>query len=305
MESEINVVKSDGRIEPLAPHKYMLVCVYGCEGIPNVSASDLSLRAHGKLYNGITTRELHQTIVKTAVEMMDIEANYDRVAAKLLNFDTRKVVYGQYEVPPLYDIVVKNTKNGGYTTDLLEFYTKEEIEEIDSYIKHERDNTFTFAAMMQLRDKYLVQDRSTGTLYESPQVTYALVAATLFMKRYSGKKRLSHIRKYYNSQSTFMHSIPTPICAGARTPVKQFSSCTLIPAGDSLDEIKRAGCDIIDYVSQKAGVGIHAGHIRAIGSKVRDGSVMHTGIIPFIKKFKGDLKSCLQDDMLVEVLIED
>ena len=293
MDNNIFVVKSDGRKERLMPEKYMLVCVWGCEDVAGTSASDLSLRAYSKIYDGITTRNLHEILIKTAVEMIDEEVNYDIVAAKLLNFLLRKDVYKSYEVPSLYSIVTKNTANGKYSKDLLDNYTKEEFDEMDSFIKHDRDNNFTYSAMMQLRGKYLVQDRSTGEVFETPQITYMLIAATLHMNE-NKKDRMQHIKNYYNSQSLKKHSIPTPIAAGCRTPTKQFSSCVLIGSGDSLASICEAGTTIVKYVSKKAGIGLHVGNIRGIGSKVGDGVVSHTGLIPFMKKFKGDLKSCSQ-----------
>lgn len=288
----INVVKRGGFKEKLQPEKYLKVCEWSCEGITKVSASDLAFRTYEKLYDNITTTNLHQNIIKTAVEMVDECVNYDKVAARLLNFLLRKEVYGSYNVPDLYSIVVENTKRGSYSEDLLKVYSKEDFDKLDSMISHDRDNDFSYAAISQLKSKYLVQDRSSKEIYETPQVTYILIAATLFMEE--GEKRFKLIKDYYDSQSTHKHSIPTPIAAGVRTPVKQFSSCTLVPTDDGLDEICASGTSIVKYVSKKAGIGLHFGKIRAMGSKVGDGSVMHTGVIPFIKKFKGDLKSCSQ-----------
>lgn len=288
------VIKRSGAVEELMPEKFMLVCIWACEGIARVSASDLSIRAANKLHDRMTTKEIHHMIIRTAVDMMDEETNYERVAARLLNFDIRKDVYGSYDVPHLYDIMVRNTAEGYYTDELLQNYTKEEIDELNSYLDHSKDNTLTLAAVRQFEDKYLVQDRSTKTLYETPQISYILVAATLFMSVKDKAKRMKHIKNYYNVTSEAKISLPTPIMAGVRTPTKQFSSCVLIGSGDSLDSIKAAGNNIISYVARKAGIGLHAGSIRAVGSKVRDGSISHTGVVPFLKKFKGDLKSCSQ-----------
>lgn len=287
------VIKSDGSTEPLQPEKYLKPCEWACEGVAQVSASTLAFRAYDRMYDKISTRDLHFNLIKTAVDMVEESANYDKVAARLLNFYLRKSVYGSYTVPHLHEIVVKNTKENKYTPDLLDSYSTKEFEALNVMLRHERDNDFSYAAMSQLKAKYLTQDRSTGVIYETPQVTYLLIAATLFMSE-SEETRMDKIKEYYDSQSLHKHSIPTPIAAGVRTLVKQFSSCVLIPAGDGLDPICAAGNSIVKYVSKKAGVGLNVGHIRALGSRVGDGSVMHTGLIPFIKKFKGDLKSCSQ-----------
>lgn len=290
----IKVIKRSGSVEELDPSKYTKVCEWACEGITGVSASDLAFDAYHRMHDNISTKDLHESIIETAVNKITTKTpNYDKVAARLVIFQIRKDVYGGYTPPPLYEIVKKNVEGGFYTEELLEWYSKEDFDQMDLFIKHERDNEFTYAATEQLRAKYLVQDRSTKTLYESPQVTYMLIAATLFHSE-SVDKRIGIIKDYYNEQSNFMFSIPTPIAAGVRTPVKQFSSCCLIPVADSLDSICSAGTSIVKYVSQKAGIGVDLGQIRAVGSKVRDGSIAHTGVLPFIKKFKGDLKSCSQ-----------
>ncbi len=292
--TKLSVIKRDGRVEELTPEKYTQVCEWACHDIKGVSASDLAMKSYNSIYDGITTTALHEIVIKTAVGMIDDSTpNYDKVAARLVIYQIRKEVYGGYKPPHIYEIVKKNVELGVYTSELLEMYTEEDYDTLETIIKHERDSDFTYAATEQLRSKYLVQDRSKGTLYESPQVTYLLVAAVLFHNE-PVDKRMGMIKEYYNAQSKHLFSIPSPIAAGVRTPVKQFSSCVLIPVGDSLNSICTAGEAIVKYVSQKAGIGLDIGEIRAVGSKVKDGSVKHTGLLPFIKKFKGDLKSCSQ-----------
>jgi ribonucleoside-diphosphate reductase alpha chain len=289
-----HVIKTDLRLEDFTSDKLMQVCEWSCEGLSGVSASELAMDTYHKLYDKITTRNLHETVIQTAVnKITEKTPNYDIVAARLVIFRIRKDAYGRYDPPRLFDIVTKSVKNGFYTSELLTWYSEKEFDEMDKFIKHQRDNNLTYAAVEQIRSKYLVQDRSKKEINESPQVMYALIAATLFHNE-PKDVRMRYIKEYYEEQSTAMFSIPTPIAAGVRTPIKQFSSCCLIPVDDSLDSICEAGSAIVRYVSKKAGIGIDLGRIRAVGSKVGDGSVTHTGVLPFIKKFKGDLRSCSQ-----------
>lgn len=299
------VTKTGGALELLDPSKYTKVCEWACENIAGVSASELAMDSYNKMYDKISTKDLHESIIETAVNKITPRTpNYDKVAARLVIFRMRKDAYGEFIPPRLYEIVKRNVELGVYTAELLDMYTEAEFDALDKLLVHDRDHDFTYAATEQLRSKYMVQNRSIGQIYESPQVAYLLISATLFAGE-SRDKRMQMIKEYYDSQSTHMFSIPTPIAGGVRTPVKQFSSCVLIPVDDSLDSICASGEAIVKYVSQKAGIGLHFGNIRAQGSKVRDGSVVHTGVLPFIKKFKGDLKSCLTPDMWVEILDED
>lgn len=293
-ETTIQVIKRDGAKEPLQVEKFDAVCAYACKDIKGVSSSELALRTYDKLYNNITTKEIHETLISTAAELIsETTPNYDKVAARLVNFGLRKDVYGSFEVPNYVKIVEANIKRGVYTPEIVSWFSKEQLGEIEDIIDHSRDDSLCFAGMEQLRRKYLTQDRSTGELYETPQIRYATVAATLFSNE-KEEERLDYVKRYYNIISKHKISIPTPVCAGVGTLVKQFSSCVLIPVGDSLSSINAGATSIVDYVSKKAGIGIDMGHIRGEGSKVGHGEVKHTGVIPFIKYMKGALKSCSQ-----------
>ena len=290
----INVTKRDGRKEPLDIEKLHKVVFWATENISGVSASELEIRSQIQFYNNIKTTEIQETLIKAAADLISDEApNYQYVAGRLVNYHLRKEVYDDYTPLPLIDIINKNVDSGFYDPALLTDYTVEEWLQIEKFVDHDRDATLTYVAMEQLRGKYLVQNRVTGQIMETPQVAYALIAATLFAK-YPSETRLKYVRDYYDAISKHDISLPTPIMAGLRTPQRQFSSCVLIETGDSLDSINATSSAIVKYVSQKAGIGIGAGSIRAIGSAIRKGDASHTGLIPFYKMFQAAVRSCSQ-----------
>ena len=294
MSSRITVIKRDGRKEELNLDKLHQVVFWATEGITGVSASELEIKSQLQFYNNIQTRDVQETLIKAAADLISEESpNYQYVAGRLVNYALRKEVYNDYRPCHLLEIVKKNIDLGYYTKELLEWYDESEWEKLNNYVKHDRDMDLTYVAMEQLRGKYLVQNRATGKILETPQVTYILIAATLFNK-YPKETRLQWIREYYECISTHDISLPTPVMAGVRTPQKQFSSCVLIEADDSLDSINATTSAIVKYVSQKAGIGIGAGRIRAIGSPIRQGDATHTGVIPFYKMFQAAVRSCSQ-----------
>jgi len=219
--------------------------------------------------------------------------NYQWVAGNLVNYHLRKMVYNSFEPVHILDLVKNNVERGFYDSSLLEDYSKEEWETLNGYIKHDRDFNISYVGMEQFRGKYLVQNRATGEIFETPQVAYMMISATLFSK-YPAETRLQYVKAYYDAISQFKLSLPTPIMAGVRTPQRQFSSCVLIETDDSLDSINATTSAVVKYVSQKAGIGIGAGSIRAVGSKIRSGDATHTGVIPFYKLFQSAVKSCSQ-----------
>jgi len=290
----INVTKRDGRKEPLNIDKLHKVVFWATENISNVSASELELRSQIQFYNNIKTTEIQETMIKAAADLISEDApNYQYVAGRLVNYHLRKEVYGDYHPWTLIDIIKKNVTSGFYDPALLTDYTEEEWATINKFVDHERDCSLAYVAMEQLRGKYLVQNRVTGQIMETPQVAYVLIAATLF-SRYPKETRLRYVRDYYDAISKHDISLPTPVMAGVRTPQRQFSSCVLIETDDSLDSINATSSAIVKYVSQKAGIGIGAGAIRAIGSPIRKGDASHTGLIPFYKHFQTAVRSCSQ-----------
>ncbi|EII7984706.1 ribonucleoside-diphosphate reductase subunit alpha [Salmonella enterica] len=294
----ISIVKRDGSIEPLSEEKYNRVVMWGVENIRNVSASAIAMGAAASIFDGMTTCQLHEALVKSAADLISPETpNYSKVAARLNLFKLRKDAFGQYEYPNFYNHIVSNVSCGVYDEDLLKFYTPEEIVELGVYIKPKRDEYFGYAATVQLASKYLVQNRVTGEIYEGPQQLYMLVGMCLFQNwedGCAGKTRLEMVKGFYDVTSTFKLSLPTPIMAGVRTPTRQFSSCVLIEAEDSLKGISAASSAIIDYVSRRAGIGVGFGRLRALGSEIRNGEATHTGVIPFLKHFQTAVKSCSQ-----------
>ena len=294
MGSEIKVTKRTGDREPLDLEKLHKVVFYACEDITGVSASEVELKSHIQFYDGIKTEDIQETLIKAASDLISDETpNYQWVAGRLINYHLRKMVYNQFEPWHIYDLVKKNVADGFYDEDLLVDYTKEEWERINNFIRHDRDEGLTYAAMEQFRGKYLVKNRVTNKIFETPQMAYALIAATLF-SHYDKKTRLQWVKDYYDAVSTFEISLPTPVMAGVRTPQRQFSSCVLIETDDSLDSINATASSIVKYVSQKAGIGIGAGRIRALNSPIRQGDAYHTGVIPFYKHFQSAVKSCSQ-----------
>lgn len=292
--SNIQVTKRNGEKETLDLEKLHRVVFWATEGITGVSASEVEIKSHIQFYNGIKTADIQETLIKSAADLISEETpNYQYVAGRLINYHLRKQVYNDYEPWPLLDLVRKNVESGFYDEGLLAAYTTEEWNTLNSYIKHDRDENFTYVAMEQWRGKYLVQNRVTNEIFETPQVAYMLIAATLF-QHYPADTRLHWVKEYYDAVSLHDISLPTPIMAGVRTSQKQFSSCVLIETADSLDSINATASSIVKYVSQKAGIGIGAGRIRALGSPIRNGDAYHTGVVPFYKYFQTATRSCSQ-----------
>lgn len=292
--TKIQIIKRNGNKEDLDLEKMHKVVFWATEGLTGVSASELELRSHIQFYNNIKSSEIQEMLIKSAADLITEDApNYQYVAGRLINFHLRKQVYDQYEPWPLIEVVKENTKRGLYDADLINYYSEEEWDKLDSYLKHDRDMELTYVAMEQLRGKYLVQNRVSGEIYETPQIAYMLIAATLFAN-YPKETRIGWIKDYYEAISKHDISLPTPVMAGVRTSQRQFSSCVLIETDDSLDSINATASSIVKYVSQKAGIGIGAGSIRAINSPIRNGDAAHTGVIPFFKYFQSAVKSCSQ-----------
>ncbi|MEL3926598.1 class 1a ribonucleoside-diphosphate reductase subunit alpha [Aeromonas enteropelogenes] len=288
------VTKRNGHKEPIDLDKIHRVLDWAAEGLDNVSVSQVELKSHIQFYDGIRTADIHETIIKATADLISEQTpDYQYMAARLAIFHLRKKAYGQFEPPHLYQHVAKLVDMGKYDKHLLEDYTQAEYEELNAHLDHWRDMNFSYAAVKQLEGKYLVQNRVTGEIYESPQFLYMLVAACLFSK-YPKDTRLDYIKRFYDAVSTFKISLPTPIMSGVRTPTRQFSSCVLIECDDSLDSINATASSIVRYVSQRAGIGINAGRIRGLGSPIRGGEAFHTGCIPFYKYFQTAVKCCSQ-----------
>ena len=292
--TNIKVTKRDGRLEDINLDKIHRVVTWAAEGLKNVSVSQVELKSHIQFYNGIRTDDIHETIIKAAADLISQDTpDYQYLAARLAIFHLRKIAYGEFEPPHLYDHVKKLTEAGKYDRHIIADYSREEFDELNAYIDHSRDMTFSYAAVKQLEGKYLVQNRVTRQIYETPQFLYILVAMCLFSK-YPKETRLDYVKRFYDAVSTFKVSLPTPIMSGVRTPTRQFSSCVLIECDDSLDSINATTSAIVKYVSQRAGIGINAGRIRGLGSEIRGGEAQHTGCIPFFKMFQAAVKSCSQ-----------
>ena len=302
---DIEVIKRDGSREKLDYEKIHKVLLWAVDNITGVSASEVELKAHLNLYDGITTTEIHDTLIGAARDLISEDTpNYDRVAGRLEIFNIRKEVYGSYDPCPFIDIVKKNVELGYYDPTIIEEFTDEEINELGEYIVHDRDYNFRYAATQQLVSKYLAQNRTTGQIFESPQVAYMLIAMTMFMYDYDGndiikshytkKQRLKIIKEFYDDVSLFKTGLPTPILAGARTPTRQYSSCVVIETDDNLDSLSHTNVAIMRYISKKAGLGLNLGRVRPEGSSIRNGEIKHTGLVPFIKAAKGAVKSCSQ-----------
>lgn len=292
--TQITVSKRDGAKAPLDLEKIHRVVFWATEGITGVSPSEVEIKSHIQFYNGIKTSTIQETLIKSAADLITEETpNYQYVAGRLINYHLRKEVYGTYEPWPLLKLVKFNVDLGFYDSDLVQVYTDDEWNTLDTYINHARDENFTYVAMEQWRGKYLVQNRVHKQIFETPQMAYMVIAATLFQS-YPKQTRLQWVKDYYDAISLHDISLPTPVMAGVRTPQKQFSSCVLIESDDSLDSINATSSAIVKYVSQKAGIGIGGGRIRAIGSPIRKGDAYHTGVIPFFKHFQTAVKSCSQ-----------
>jgi len=289
----IQVTKRDGSKEPLDLNKFHKVVAWACEGINNVSESEVEIRSHIQFYDGIKTTDIQETLIKAAADLINEDTpGYQYVAGRLINYHLRKEVYGDYNIPHLRDHIRLVVDAGYYDKDIESWYTSADLDYLNSVLNHERDFQIAYVGMEQFRGKYLIRNRVTNRMYETPQMAYMLIAMTLF--RNYKEDRLKWVKDLYDATSTFEISLPTPIMAGLRSPQKQFSSCVLIETDDSLDSINATASSIVKYVSQKAGIGVGAGRIRAIGSSVNNGAVSHTGVIPFYKLFQAAVKSCSQ-----------
>jgi len=290
----IKIVKRSGKREPLDIEKLHKVVEYACEGLTGVSSSEIELKSQLQFYDGMTTKEIQETLIKAAAELISEHTpNYQFVAGRLINYDLRKSVYNQFDPPHLFEHTLKVINQKYYEKNLLMWYTKQEFDMMNSWIDHARDEKLSYAAMEQLRGKYLVQNRATKEIFETPQMSFMLIAATLF-HRYNNGERMHYVKELYDALSNFDLSLPTPVMAGVRTPVRQFSSCVLIETDDSLDSINATAASIVKYVSKRAGIGIGAGKIRALGSPINGGHATHTGVIPFYKHFQSAVRSCSQ-----------
>ncbi|AWB68929.1 ribonucleoside-diphosphate reductase subunit alpha [Saccharobesus litoralis] len=294
MSEQLFVKKRNGLKESLDLEKIHRVITWAAKDLDNVSVSQVEMKSQIQFFDDIDTSTIHETLIKSAADLISEETpNYQYLAARLAIFHLRKRAFGQFEPPHLYDHVQALTESERYDKHILEDYSKEEIEELNDYMDHNRDLNFSYAAVKQLEGKYLVQNRVSGEIFESPQFLYILVSACLFSK-YPADTRMDYVKRFYDAISTFKISLPTPIMAGVRTPTRQFSSCVLIECGDSLDSINATASSIVKYVSQRAGIGVNAGRIRAEGSVIRGGEAYHTGCIPFYKYFQTAVKSCSQ-----------
>ena len=296
MSNGTKVKKRDGRIEPLDLDKMHLMVEEATKGLAGVSASQVEMTSGIQFYDGITTAEIQEILIKSASDLIDLDhPNYQFVAARLLLFAIRKQMYGKMKtLPTLIDHITEKAYQDLYDKDIFVKYSKEEIEKADTFIDHERDFLFTYAGLRQVVDKYLVQDRSSGKVYETPQFMYMMIALTIF-RDYPKETRMSYVKRYYDAISRHRLNIPTPIMAGVRTPLRQFASCVLVDVDDTLDSIFSSDMAIGRYVAQRAGIGINAGRIRGINSKIRGGEVQHTGVVPFLKKFESTVRCCTQN----------
>ena len=297
VNENISVVKRNGRgKESLNIEKIHQMVEYACEDITQVSASSVEMNSGLQFYDGISTNEIQQILIKSANDLITLEnPNYQYVAARLLLYSLRKQLFHKmWDHPHIYDHVKKCIDINVYDKEVLNWYDKKDFDRMENWLNHERDYTFTYAGLRQVIDKYLVQDRSTGQIFETPQFMYMMISATLFAK-YPKNKRMSYVKKYYDAISRFKINIPTPVMAGVRTPIRQYASCVLVDVDDTLPSIFSSDMAIGKYVAQRAGIGINAGRIRGINSRIRGGEVQHTGVIPFLKKFEATVKCCTQN----------
>ena len=299
--TQITVVKRSGQKEPLHIEKWQAQVAKVCKGIADVSQSMIEIKAQLHFYDGITTQEIDGITLRAIVDLIDIESNpdvghtnYQYVAGKQRLSMLRKDVYGDYEVPHLYEIVKKNVATGLYTSELLEWYTEEDWNRMNDMLDHDKDELYSYAAIEQLIEKYLVRNRATKEIYETPQIRYMVAAATVFHREEPNAARMRYIKEYYNCASDGLFTLATPVLAGLGTPTKQFSSCVLIRSDDNLDSIFASGEMMAKYAAKRAGIGLEVGRLRPLGAPIRGGEVMHTGMIPFLKKWFGDLRSCSQ-----------
>jgi ribonucleoside-diphosphate reductase alpha chain len=295
MSNGTMIVKRNGQREHLNIEKIHKVVMHACDGLAGVSSSQIEMNANLQFYDGMSTAQIQEILVRSANDLISLDSpNYQYAAARLLAYGLYKEVFGQFEAIPFLDVIKKNIERGVYDAEILEKYTEDEINRLDSYMHHKRDENFTYAGLRQVVDKYLCQDRSSGEMFETPQYMYMMIAATLFAN-YPKEERMHYVRRYYDATSLFRINIPTPVMAGVRTPIRQFASCVLVDSDDTLDSIFASDMGIGRYTAQRAGIGINAGRIRAVNSKIRGGEVAHTGIIPFLKKFESTVRCCTQN----------
>jgi len=296
MSNGLKVTKRNGSVERLDLDKIHKMVDEACKGLAGVSASQVEMTSGIQFYDSITTEEIQEILIKSASDLIDLEhPNYQFVAARLLLFAVRKQLYGKmHTLPSLVDHIQKLAYDNVYDKNIFSKYSLEEIQKAETYIDHDRDFIFTYAGLRQVVDKYLVQDRSSGTVYETPQFMYIMIALTIFQE-YPKEIRMSYVKRYYDAISRHRINIPTPIMAGVRTPLRQFASCVLVDVDDTLDSIFSSDMAIGRYVAQRAGIGINAGRIRGINAKIRGGEVQHTGVVPFLKKFESTVRCCTQN----------
>ena len=295
MSNGTMIVKRDGSKENLNIDKIHVVVEHACKGLAGVSSSQIEMNANLQFYDGMSTTEIQEVLIRSANDLITLDSvNYQYAAARLLAYNIYKEVFGEFTTLPLSELIDLNIERGVYDPDIKKKYTADELEKLNSYIRHERDENFTYAGLRQVVDKYLCQDRSSEELFETPQYMYMMIAATLFAN-YPKEDRMYYVRRYYDATSLFKINIPTPVMAGVRTPVRQFASCVLVDSNDTLDSIFASDMAIGRYTAQRAGIGINAGRIRAVNSKIRGGEVAHTGIIPFLKKFEATVRCCTQN----------
>ena len=295
MSNGIQIVKRSGKKEPINIDKIHKVVEFACEGLAGVSSSQIEMNANLQFYDGMPTSDIQEILVRSANDLISLDnPNYQYAAARLLSYGVNKDVFGEYNAITLQKNIDLNIERNVYDPEILEKYTADEIATLDSYIRHKRDENFTYAGLRQVVDKYLCQDRSNGQIFETPQFMYMMIAATLFAN-YPAETRMHYVRRYYDATSLFKINIPTPVMAGVRTPVRQFASCVLVDSDDTLDSIFASDMAIGRYTAQRAGIGINAGRIRGVNAKIRGGEVAHTGIIPFLKKFESTVRCCTQN----------
>jgi len=293
--NEILITKRDGRKEKLNLDKIHFVVEEACDDLTGVSASQIEMNADLQFYDGMTTDEIQNILIRSANDLISLESpNYQYAAARLLLYGLQKQVYGRYDHLTLSEIIDLNIERGVYDPAIKEKYSDTELKKLNTYIKHDRNEDFTYAGLRQIVDKYLCQDRSSGQIYETPQFMYMMIAPTLFAD-YPKETRLTYVKKYYDATSLFKINIPTPVMAGVRTPIRQFASCVLVDVDDTLPSIFSSNSAIGYYIAQRAGIGINAGRVRAINSKIRGGEVAHTGVIPFLKVYEATVRSCTQN----------
>lgn len=297
MTSPTFVVKRNNTTEPLDINKIHFVIEEATAGLQGVSGSDIEMSAAIQFYDGIETRKIHELLIRASNGLISEQTpNYEIVSARLILSQLRKDVFGDYITPPLGQVINNNINAGVYDPQIVEWYSQDDIIKLDTHIDHKRDHLFKSAGLQQCIDKYLLKNRLTGELFETPQYMFMLISMVLFREyiRYGEKVRLKYVKAYYDAISTFKINLPTPILGGARTLIRQYSSCVKIDVGDTMDSILHSDAAIKKYTSQRAGIGINSGRIRSIGSLIRNGEVVHTGVIPYLKCFESSVRCCTQ-----------